>query len=115
MDRLVSELNSEAFAAAHPAVQSAFAHHALVAVHPFQDGNGRTARALSAIYTLRAHRIAPLMLTEFDAEYVPALRRADADDYLPFVDFIVRCCLGTARRRFASRLIAESFSIEAAG
>lgn len=45
MHRLMTEMASEQFAAAHPVLQAAYAHHALTAIHPFSDGNGRVARA----------------------------------------------------------------------
>ena len=32
----------------HPVIASAIAHHRLVSIHPFMDGNGRIARALGA-------------------------------------------------------------------
>jgi hypothetical protein len=105
--RLVAELNSEAFTTAHPALQAAFAHYALVAVHPFQDGNGRTSRVLASIYTLRSHLVLPLILSEHGGEYASALRRANAGEYAPFVDFIVRRCLGAVTRCFARELSAS--------
>jgi Fic family protein len=37
----------------HPAVAAAWIHVALAAVHPFQDGNGRTARVLSSLTMYR--------------------------------------------------------------
>ncbi|MBI3648097.1 MAG: Fic family protein [Actinobacteria bacterium] len=55
MTRLVQELRSPAFTAAHPVLQAAYAHYFLVAVHPFADGNGRVARAMASVYTYRGH------------------------------------------------------------
>jgi len=37
----------------HPAVRSAWLHVALAAVHPFRDGNGRTARVLASLAMYR--------------------------------------------------------------
>jgi hypothetical protein len=37
----------------HPAVKSAWIHIALAAVHPFKDGNGRTARVLASLAMYR--------------------------------------------------------------
>lgn len=37
----------------HPAVAAAWVHVALAAIHPFQDGNGRTARVLSSLTMYR--------------------------------------------------------------
>lgn len=51
---LVDEL-CDAFTAldAHPAVCAAWLHVALAAVHPFRDGNGRTARVLASLAMYR--------------------------------------------------------------
>jgi Fic family protein len=37
----------------HPAVEAAWVHVALAAIHPFRDGNGRTARVLSSLALYR--------------------------------------------------------------
>lgn len=42
-----------AFASSHPVVQAAYVHHALAAVHPFAEGNGRVARALASVFLYR--------------------------------------------------------------
>lgn len=51
--RLVSEfldwLNNEEAKNIHPALRAAIAHYALVAIHPFVEGNGRTARAFATL------------------------------------------------------------------
>ena len=54
MARLVAELRSGAFLAAHPVVQAAYVHYGIVAIHAFADGNGRVARALASAFTYRA-------------------------------------------------------------
>lgn len=107
MQRFVAELKSEAFADAHPALQSAFALYAFVAVHPFEDGNGRVARALASIYTLRSHAVPVVVYRRSRGEYVAALRRADAGEYAPLVDFMVRRCRDAARRRVASAMCSS--------
>ena len=71
-----------------PIVIAAFAHHAFVAVHPFADGNGRVARLLASIYTMRAASV-PLMIWADQSIDVPG--RAEAGrrgDPQPFVDFV---------------------------
>jgi len=52
--RLVDEVCARvADAGWHPAVQSAWVHLATAAVHPFRDGNGRTARVLASLAMYR--------------------------------------------------------------
>ena len=88
VERLVRELNQQSFLAAHPVLQVAFAHHAFVCVHPFQDGNGRVARALASVFLLRAASIPLLVYDDQQAEYFDALAAADGGEYLPFVRFV---------------------------
>jgi Fic family protein len=90
MARLVAELNSAEFGDAHPALQAAYAHHALVAIHPFQDGNGRVARALASVFTYRGANVPVLILSEAKLSYLDALAQADDGDFQPFVDFVFR-------------------------
>ena len=46
---LVAWLNSPASAATMPVLQAGIAHYELVRIHPFTDGNGRTARSLATL------------------------------------------------------------------
>jgi Fic family protein len=88
MHRLMLEIRSEAFQKAHPALQAAYAHYAFIAIHPFADGNGRVARALASVFTLRAESIPILVLFGTREEYYAALQAADQKNYQPFVDFM---------------------------
>ena len=51
MDALIGFVNS---CEIHPVLKACIAHFYLVYVHPFRDGNGRTARALSYMILLRS-------------------------------------------------------------
>lgn len=44
---LVEWINSRASGTLHPIIAGAIAHHRLVSIHPFADGNGRISRALA--------------------------------------------------------------------
>jgi Fic family protein len=88
MHRFILETRTEAFQNAHPTLQAAYAHYAFVAIHPFADGNGRVARALASVFTLRAESVPILVLFDTRAEYYEALQAADQKEYQPFVDFI---------------------------
>jgi len=88
MHRLVSELSTDEVASAHPVVLAAFAHHALVAVHPFADGNGRVARLLASVYLLRAASVPLMIWADQSVEYRKALKEADTARPQAFVDFV---------------------------
>lgn len=88
MHRLVEELRGDDFARAHPVLQAAYAHYALVCIHPFADGNGRVARALASAFTYRSHSVPLLILLEHKPQYLAALRTADEGEAQVFVDFV---------------------------
>ena len=73
------------------AVVAALAHFALVSVHPFEDGNGRTARLVAHMLLSGAGDVAPL-LTVNDAiwvrreEYYRVLREMQGPDFQAQVD-----------------------------
>ncbi len=113
MHRLCEELRMEAFNAAHPIIQSAYAHHAFVSVHPFADGNGRVARALASVFTYRAESI-PLFILKGDIEYLPALEAADGGDFQRFTDFVLEKTIDTIRLTEQSFNAASAPSKEAA-
>lgn len=89
MQRLLEEMRSEAFLAAHPVMQAAYAHYGLVVIHPFADGNGRVARALASAFTYRAISMPIMILSEHKAAYLDALETADRGEYQSFVDFLL--------------------------
>jgi Fic family protein len=113
MHRLCEELRSDAFTAAHPVLQSAYAHYAFVSVHPFADGNGRVARALASVFTYRRFSI-PLLILKGDTEYLPALEAADSGDIQRFVDYILERAIDTIRLTEQSFKAARAPSLEAA-
>ena len=60
----------------HPIILAALAHYKLVTIHPFVDGNGRTARLLMNLL-LRQHGY-PLAIIKKEkrAEYIAAIEHA---------------------------------------
>ncbi|MFY9855431.1 MAG: Fic family protein, partial [Terracidiphilus sp.] len=103
MQRLVEEMRSEAFVASHPVTQAAYAHHGLVVIHPFADGNGRVARALASAFTYRAIAMPIMILSDQKNPYLNSLEAADRGEYQAFVDFILARTLDTIK------LAQESF------
>lgn len=95
MQRLMEELNSPEFLNAHPVAQASYAHYALVAVHPFADGNGRVARALASVYTYRAASVPLLVFLEERKPYFKALAAADEGKAEGFVRFVGKVAVDT--------------------
>lgn len=89
MHRLVTQLGSAKFDAAHPLLQAAYAHHALAQIHPFADGNGRVARIVASVFLFRAESIPLIVFASQREPYLDALRRADAGDRSAFVAFLL--------------------------
>lgn len=64
-------------------------HYHIATIHPWRDGNGRTARLLMN-YTQFFHKVLPTKIFKEDrADYISALRQSqDADDNQVFIDFM---------------------------
>ena len=70
-----------------PEVEAAWLHHRFTQIHPFQDGNGRIARALTSAVFLRANYLVLVVRDEEHRErYLDALEMADHGDLKPLVD-----------------------------
>lgn len=82
-------LNGEA-AGLHPVVRAALAHHRLVAIHPFIDGNGRTARVVMNLLLLRDGFPPTIILRENRAQYYRVLAEADRGREALVVNFVGR-------------------------
>ena len=61
VDRLVELWVELDATAVHPIIKAAWLHHRFAQIHPFADGNGRVARALTLL-VLERHRYAPLVV-----------------------------------------------------
>lgn len=78
MDRLIAMHRAHAAADVPAEVEAAWLHHRLI--HPFQDGNGRIARAVASLVLLRARWFPLVVDRDIRREYVGALERADEGD-----------------------------------
>lgn len=73
-----------------PEVLAAWLHHRFTQIHPFQDGNGRIARALATLVFLREN-LFPLVIKDSDREdYIHALEVADSCDLRPLINIFVK-------------------------
>lgn len=74
----------------HPIELASILHHKLVAIHPFDDGNGRTARLVMNIMLLQAGYPLVIILKNDRKKYYETLSKADKDDPLPFIRFVTQ-------------------------
>ena len=72
----------------HPVVRAALFHHRFVEVHPFPDGNGRTARVLMNLLLMRAGYVPAVIRQERRPAYYGALAAADGGDRQPVIEFV---------------------------
>jgi Fic family protein len=85
MDRLVAWHQSHVKRAVPPEVEAAWLHHAFTQIHPFEDGNGRVARAISSLILIKAGWFPLVIKLEEKAKYIDALESADAGDLRPLI------------------------------
>lgn len=71
----------------HSIELAALIHHKLVYIHPFFDGNGRTARLVMNLILMQAGYPLVVILKNDRKRYYRVLAEADKDDLTPFVRF----------------------------
>lgn len=93
MQAFVSELNAKKDQQ-HPVLFAAFAHRRLVDIHPFADGNGRTARLLMNLILINKGycivSIPPILRMDYISALVAAQREKKPTDE-PFRKMIAEC------------------------
>jgi Fic family protein len=72
----------------HPVLLAALAHHRLVAIHPFVDGNGRTARLVMNLILMRAGYPPTVILRTNRKQYYRVLAETDSENPSPLVNFV---------------------------
>lgn len=66
-----------------PILVAAWLHHRFTQIHPYQDGNGRVARALTTLVLLRADLLPLVIDRDLRTEYITALEAADLNNLAP--------------------------------
>lgn len=88
MTLFVDWLNSDEIKDLHPIELAALSHWRLVFLHPFQDGNGRTARLLMNLILMKANYPPSIILNEDRDQYFKLIKMANEGDVRPFIRFI---------------------------
>jgi Fic family protein len=98
MREFIQWINSEEILKLDPVIRAALAHYHFGLIHPFADGNGRTARIIEAfMMRLVGMRYVPIMLSNFYYrnmdDYFWAFskaRKSEEHDVMPFVGFVLK-------------------------
>jgi Fic family protein len=81
----------------HIILRAAELHYHLVAVHPFTDGNGSTARLIMNLLMLQHGFPLTIVPVERRPEYLAALETANGGDSRPLVRFVAECVLASIK------------------
>ena len=96
IERLI-QLYGEMAYKVHPIVSASWLHHRFVQIHPFQDGNGRVARALVLLPLEREH-YPPIVVGRLDRDrYLNALDTANSGDLAPFSRLFAKFAMRSIR------------------
>lgn len=114
MDKLSDLHRQHVEAGVAPEVEAAWLHHRFAQIHPFQDGNGRLARALATLIFIKADWLPLVVRDDQRDEYIHALERADDGDLQPLVSLFA----AIQKRQFINvigiaRDMAQSLRVEA--
>lgn len=82
----------------HPVLRAAELHYDFVAIHPFVDGNGRTARLLMNFLLMRLGYPITIIDVADRAEYLMVLEHANKGDFIPFTSFVSKSVERSIRR-----------------
>jgi Fic family protein len=100
MDRLILLHREHQEKNIPPEVGAAWLHHRFTQIHPFEDGNGRVARALATIVFLRAMWFPLVINRDQRSDYINSLEYADNGDLKPLVGLFAQI----AKRSFVKAL-----------
>jgi Fic family protein len=88
IERLLSWLAD--YSADDPILVAAWLQHRFTQIHPYQDGNGRVARALITLILLRADLLPLVVDRDLRVEYIDALQAADDGDLSALTSMFAR-------------------------
>ncbi|KPA18362.1 filamentation induced by cAMP protein fic [Candidatus Magnetomorum sp. HK-1] len=105
MKEYINWINSEGLLSFEPTIRAALAHYYLGLIHPFADGNGRTARIIEAVLLkLSGIKYIPIMLSNFyyrnlDEYFITfsITRRSKDYDVTPFLKFVLTGCVDSLK------------------
>ena len=87
---------------------SADAHYVVAGVHPFEDGNGRMARAVGDFVLLRFHMYYDVIMTDYRENYIESLEDCSLTDSSSLYRFLEFSYLETLERVSTFYKLAQS-------
>jgi prophage maintenance system killer protein len=90
MDRLMAMHHAHKSIDVPLEVEAAWLHHRFAQIHPYQDGNGRVARAIASLVFLKADWFPVVVSRDDRVRYIDALESADEGDLGPLTAFFVK-------------------------
>lgn len=102
MDRLIAMHGAHRAAEVPAEVEAAWLHHRFTEIHPFQDGNGRIARALASLVFLRAGWFPLVIDRDIRGDYIRSLERADDGDLAALARLFAAIEVGAAQRAMSN-------------
>ncbi len=98
MKEFVKWINSEEIISLDPEIRAALAHYHFALIHPFGNGNGRTARIIEALtLTAAGIKYMPIMLSNFYYRHIDeyfmvfsSSKQNHENDITPFLEFVLR-------------------------
>ncbi len=90
MERLIDFHNQHVGLSMPPEIEAAWLHHRFTQIHPFQDGNGRVARALATLIFLQSSWFPLSIHRDQRSDYIDTLEAADAGEIRPLVELFSR-------------------------
>ena len=109
MDRLISMHLEHTEKGISPEVEAAWLHHRFTQIHPFQDGNGRIARALATLIFLRTGWFPLVIVDDIRDDYIHAAEEADSGNLLPLVELFAKRQIQAFRQALS---ISEDVAVE---
>jgi Fic family protein len=88
MEKLLGWLSG--YAQEGPVIAAAWFHHRFTQIHPYQDGNGRVARALTTLILLRSELLPLVVDRDLRVKYIDALELADSGKLSPLAEMFAQ-------------------------
>ena len=112
MDRLLAIYNEQT--ALPVEIQAAWLHHAFTQIHPFQDGNGRVARALASLVLIKSGLFPFVVFREERGRYISCLEAADRGDLTGLIELFRRSQRNAILRVSEWLMITQEKRVESA-